>query len=189
MLSRRSFLVSGVGALAAPSILLAQRTGVGEREIVPQLAANDKEDVWTLHFRFQDPKIVVEKVPARGTKIVWYMVYRVYNLDPKEQPVRFYPDIELVTLDRHTRHLDEVLPAVQDAITKREDPTGRFNIKNSVTIAAEDIPVSKKDAYPKAVTGVAIWTDVESFSLSGQVKSFSQPMAGHDRRFFRVVTP
>ena len=91
MLSRRSFLVSGVGALATPSLLLAQRTGANEREIVPQLAANDKEDVWTLHFRFQDPRIIVEKVPARGTKIIWYMVYRVYNLDPKEQPVTLLP--------------------------------------------------------------------------------------------------
>jgi len=161
MLSRRSFLVSGVGALATPSLLLAQRTGPNEREIVPQLAANDKEDVWTLHFRFQDPRIIVEKVPARGTKIIWYMVYRVYNLDPKEQPVRFYPDIELVTLDRHTRHPDEVLPSIEEIIRKREDTTGRFNIKNSVTIAAEDIPVSKKDAFPRAVTGVAIWTDVD----------------------------
>lgn len=161
MLSRRSFLVTGVGALASPSLLLAQRTGANEREIIPQLAANDKEDVWTLHFRFQDPRIIVEKVPARGTKIIWYMIYRVYNLDPKEQPVRFYPDIELVTLDRNTRHPDEVLPSIEEIIRKREDPTGRFNIKNSVTISAEDIPVSKKDAFPRAVTGVAIWTDVD----------------------------
>jgi hypothetical protein len=161
MLSRRTFLVSSVGALATPSLLLAQRTGFNEKEIVPQFAANDKEDVWTLHFRFQDPKIIVENVPARGTRVIWYMIYRVYNLDPKEQPVRFYPDIELVTLDRNTRHQDEVLPSVEKIIREKEDPSGRFNIKNSVTISAEDIPVSKKDAYPRAVTGVAIWTDVD----------------------------
>jgi len=161
MLSRRSFLVSSVGALATPSVLLAQRTGANEKEIVPQFAANDKEDVWTLHFRFQDPKIIVENVPARGTRVIWYMIYRVYNLDPKEQPVRFYPDIELVTLDRNTRHQDEVLPSIEKIIREREDPSGRFNIKNSVTISAEDIPVSKKDAFPRAVTGVAIWTDVD----------------------------
>jgi hypothetical protein len=161
MLSRRSFLMSGVGALAAPSLVLAQKTGFNERDIVPQLAANDKEDVWTLHFRFQDPRIIVEKVPARGTKIIWYMRYAVYNLDPRGEPVKFVPDIELVTLDRHTRHPDEVIPSVEEAIRKREDPTGRINIKNSVTISAEDIPVSKKDAYPRAVTGVAIWTDVD----------------------------
>jgi hypothetical protein len=161
MLSRRSFLVSGIGALASPSILLAQRTGFNEREIVPQMTANDKEDIWTLHFRFQDPRIIVEKVPARGTKICWYMIYRVYNLDPRKEPIRFVPDFELVTLDRHTRHPDEILPTVEEAIRKREDPTGRFKMKNSVTISEEEIPVSKEDAFPRAVTGVAIWTGVD----------------------------
>lgn len=161
MLSRRTFLASGLGALASPSVLLAQRTGSNEREIVPQLTANDKEDIWTLHFRFLDPRIIVEKVPARGTKICWYMIYRVYNLDPREEPITFVPDVELVTLDRHTRHPDEILPTVEEAVRKREDPTGRFKIKNSVTISAEAIPVSKKDAFPKAVTGMAIWTDVD----------------------------
>jgi hypothetical protein len=89
------------------------------------------------------------------------MIYRVYNLDPREEPVVFVPDIELVTLDRHTRHADEILPTVEEAIRKREDPTGRFSMKNSVTISAEAIPVSKKDAFPRAVTGVAIWTGVD----------------------------
>lgn len=161
MLSRRSFLISSAGALATPSLLLAQRTGFNEREIVPQLTANDTADIWTLHFRFQDPRIIVEKVPGRGTKICWYMIYRVYNLDPREEPVVFVPDIELVTLDRHTRHPDEIIPTVEEAIRKREDPTGRFNLKNSVTISADSIPVSKKDAFPRAVTGVAIWTNVD----------------------------
>ena len=161
MLTRRSFLVSSVGAMASPSLLLAQRTGFNEREIVPQLTANDTPDIWTLHFRFQDPRIIVEKVPARGTKICWYMIYRVYNLDPREEPIVFVPDIELVTLDRHTRHADEIIPTVEEAIRKREDPSGRFKMKNSVTISAEDIPVSKKDAFPRAVTGVAIWTNVD----------------------------
>src|SRR5215213_8478912 len=162
MLSRRSFLVSGLGTLAAPAVLLAQsRAGFNEREIVPQLTAIDKEDIWTLHFRFQDPQIIVEKVPARGTKIIWYMVYRVYNLDVRKEPVTFVPDIELVTLDRHTRHPDEILPSVEEAIRKREDPTGKFNIKNSVTITADQIPVSQPDSYPRAITGVAIWTGVD----------------------------
>ena len=162
MLSRRSFLVSSLGAVAAPNVLLAQsRTGFNEREVIPQLTANDREDIWTLHFRFQDPRIIVEKVPARGTKIVWYMIYRVYNLDPRKEPVTFVPDMELVTLDRHTRHPDEILPSVEEAIKKREDPTGKFNIKNSVTITADQIPVSNPDSYPRAVTGVAIWTGVD----------------------------
>jgi hypothetical protein len=163
MLSRRSFLLSGVGAFASAPVLFAQpgTSGGALREIVPQLATNDKEDVWTLHFKFQDPRIMVTNVPARGTKIVWYMLYQVYNLDPKGEPVKFVPDIELVTLDRNTRHADEVIPSVEEEIKRRYDPTGRFNIKNSVTISAEDIPVSKKDAYPRTVNGLAIWTGVD----------------------------
>ena len=56
-------------------------------------------------------------------------------------------------------------------IRKREDPTGRFNMKNSVTITAEDIPVSKKDAFPRAITGVAIWTDVDDPSTDAKDKT------------------
>ena len=48
-----------------------------------------------------------------------------------------------------------------EAINKIEDPTGYYNIKNSVTISANPIPVSKPEAAPKAVTGVAIWDDVD----------------------------
>ncbi len=160
MFSRRGFLLSSAGALVAPGLVLAQ-SGYNERDIAPQLTANDKEDVWTLHFRFQDPRIIVERVPGRGTKIVWYMIYRVYNLDPRNEPVKFVPDIELVTLDRHTRFPDEILPSVEETIKDKEDPTKRYKIKNSVTISAEDIPVSKKDAFPRAVSGVAIWTGID----------------------------
>jgi len=161
MFSRRTFMLSSLGALATPNLLLAQKAGFNEREIIPQMTANDREDIWTLHFRFQDPRIIVEKIPGRGTKIVWYMIYRVYNLDPRKEPITFVPDIELVTLDRHTRHADEILPSVEESIRKREDPTGRFGLKNSVTISANDIAVSKEDAFPRAVTGVAIWTGVD----------------------------
>src|SRR5262249_11217763 len=50
-------------------------------------------------------------------------------------------------------------PKVQDAINKIENPTRAdyLEAKNSVTIAATPIPPSKPDAYPVAVTGVAIW--------------------------------
>ncbi|WP_020474132.1 hypothetical protein [Zavarzinella formosa] len=158
-------------SLGFASASQAQRTGFNEREIEPQLTANDKEDVWNLHFRFQDPRIIVEKVPGRGTKIIWYMIYRVYNLDPRDEPHVLVPDIDLVTLDRHTRHTDEVLPSVEEAIRKREDPTGRFGIKNSVTISETAIPVSKKDQFPRSVTGVAIWTDVDPIGKDKNAKA------------------
>ena len=49
---------------------------------------------------------------------------------------------------------------MQDEIRKIEDPTGFYNVKNSVTIAAKPIPPSKPDANPIYVTGVAIFPDV-----------------------------
>ena len=33
------------------------------------------------------------------------------------------------------------------------------------------------------------WADLENFTLSGQVKTFDEPLSGYNRRFFRVVTP
>jgi hypothetical protein len=75
------------------------------------------------------------------------------------QPRTFIPDFELVTHDSHMTYPDQILPAAQEAIQKIEDPTGFYKIKNSVTIAAEPIPVSQPKAAPRAVTGVAIWVD------------------------------
>ena len=48
---------------------------------------------------------------------------------------------------------------MQDAIIAREDPSGVLDIKNSVTITKEAIPPSRPNALPRAITGVAIWTD------------------------------
>jgi hypothetical protein len=77
-----------------------------------------------------------------------------------KQPHYFVPDFELVTIDKGTVHHDQVMPGVQEEIIKLEDPTNYLNIKNSVTIYKEPIPVSKPDATPRPVTGVAIWDDV-----------------------------
>lgn len=129
-----------------------------EREIEPQLHAYDKPENYTLKFRFKDPRIITVDVPARGKKIVWYMWYQVIN--PTSEPRLFVPDFELKTHDYESVHQDEVMPFVQAAISKIENPTGKMPIMNSVTISKEPIPVSKPDAYPRAITGVAIWTDV-----------------------------
>src|SRR5262249_57949610 len=42
-----------------------------------------------------------------------------------------------------------------------EGRTDSLKIKTRVTTAAEPIPVSKPDAAPRTVTGVAIWDDVD----------------------------
>ena len=115
--------------------------------------------VWVLDFKFKDPRLIKVDVPGRGQKVCWYLWYQVIN--KTKEAHTFIPDFELVTHDQHTVHHDQVLPKVQDAIRKIEDPTGYLNIKNSVTISAEPIPPSRPNAKPKAVTGVAIWDDVD----------------------------
>lgn len=152
--------VAGALFILGPGSATAQtkKSGFNEREIEPTLHAFDKADNWTLHFRFKDPRIVTIDVPGRGKKIIWYMWYQVYNLT--KEPRYFLPDFELKTQDYETVHPDEIMPAVQIAIAKLEDPTGRISIKNSVSINKEPIPVTPEDAFPRVVTGVAIWTDI-----------------------------
>jgi hypothetical protein len=85
---------------------------------------------------------------------MWYQVIN-YTKDPQT----VIPDFELVTQDKDGTYHDQVLPSAQEAIRKVEDVTDLLKIKNSVTIAADPIPPSKKDGPARAVTGVAIWDD------------------------------
>jgi hypothetical protein len=127
-----------------------------EREVnVPPGA--DRSGVWTLDFRFKDPRLIKVNIPGRGNRICWYLWYQVIN--HTGEPRTFIPDFELVTLDTPGVYHDEVLPSVQDEIKLREDPKEYQDIKNSVTIYAKPVPPSKApdEAYPRAVTGVAIW--------------------------------
>jgi hypothetical protein len=130
-----------------------------EREVKSSASPDNdpKSDVWTMDFRFKDPRLIKVNVPGRGTKICWYLWYQVINRT--KEPRTIYPEFELVTLDFPGVYSDEPLPMVEEAIRKLEDPTGYQDIKNSVTITGRQIPVSlpPDKAYPKAVTGVAIW--------------------------------
>ena len=138
----------------------AQRPGSG-RDLRRKDGTAPQADskIWVLDFKFKDPRLIKVDVPGRGQKVCWYLWYQVIN--QTKEAHTFIPDFELVTHDKHTVHHDQVLPKVQDAIRQIEDPTGYLNIKNSVTIAAEPIPPSRDNATPKAVTGVAIWDDVD----------------------------
>jgi len=152
--------------LMLAAVGLAAAINPNERLVKPESNAQDADDihsptskVWVLDFKFKDPRLIKVDVPGRGQKVCWYLWYQVIN--NTSLPRTFIPDFELVTTDRHTVHHDQILPKVQDAIRQLEDPTDYLKIKNSVTIAAEPIPPSKKDAEPRAVTGVAIWDDVD----------------------------
>jgi hypothetical protein len=137
-----------------------------ERDVAPQPNAQDPDDIkrpdskiWVLDFRFKDPRLITVDVPGRGRKVCWYLWYQVVN--KTREPRNLVPDFELVTHDKNTVHHDQILPKVQEAIAKVEDPTGYLKIKNSVTIAGEPIPVSRPEAAERPVTGVAIWDDVD----------------------------
>jgi hypothetical protein len=148
--------------LAVPALGLAlsaarPQAGFNEREVKAQTSALDKADVWAMDFRFKDPRMIVVNYPGRGTRVFWYMWYQVVNRT--KEPHRIAPVFELVTHDHPAVYRDEVLPTVEEAIRKQEDTAGYQKIKNSVTISETPIPPSKpaEEAFPIAVTGVAIW--------------------------------
>jgi hypothetical protein len=129
-----------------------------EREVKAEASSVEKKtDVWTLDFRFKDPRLIKVNVPGRGTRICWYMWYQVINRTG--EPQLFVPKFELVTHDYPGVYEDEVLPSVEDAIKRIEDSTGYQDIQNSVTISNKPIAASKpaSEAFPRAVTGVALW--------------------------------
>lgn len=158
---RRGCLALFVVLTSGLSFVVAQTEGgFNEREVKNERIIGDQAGIWVLNFKFKDPRLITVDIPGRGRRLCWYLWYQVIN--NTGQPRSIIPDFELVVADKEkpaTYH-DQVLPKVQEAIQKIEDPTGRLNIKNSVTIAAEPIPASKQDAFPRAVTGVAIWDDV-----------------------------
>ena len=159
----RYALVIAGGLVPALSIGLAQTVGGGfnERDVKHQANVEDKDGIWVLDFRFKDPRLITVDIPGRGRRLCWYLWYQVIN--NTGQPRTFIPDFELVTgdTDKPASFHDQVLPKVQEAIRQIEDPTHHLDIKNSVTIASEPVPPSKADSFPRAVTGVAIWDDVD----------------------------
>ena len=192
MWRRRFGLVFLLALIPALSLALAQSVGpFNEREIKPGVAVQDTDQVWALSFRFKDPRLLTVSVKGRGKKVVWYMWYQVIN--NTKEPRLFMPHFELVTLDKHSLHKDQVLPEAEEAIKRVEDPTGYLDIKNSVSIGQQLIPVSKEDAAPRAITGVAIWDDI--FADQPDTKRFSIFVSGlsngwskDDRGVYRVKT-
>ncbi len=133
------------------------QTNPNEREVKSQTSKLDKVGVWSVDFRFKDPRIIVVKHPVRGERIYWYMWYQVINRSGKAQEIA--PYFELVTLDNPGIYRDEILVTAEEAIKKIEDPSNYQKIKNTVVISRTAIPMSKPidEAFPTAVTGVAIW--------------------------------
>ncbi|MDY3563531.1 hypothetical protein R5W23_005143, partial [Gemmata sp. JC673] len=188
-IDRRGFLGTVAASVLTGPFALAQ-TNLSEKKVVPLDLPLDNADVWTLHFRYKPLRIVqvngFDKNGRRAKQTVWYMWYQVYNL-PREgrpgEPVTFLPQFELVTKDLNTTHLDEPQPYIFEQIRKIEDtnvspekPEGELKFKNSITISKRPIPVSKPDATPRVVSGLAIWTDMAE--VAPKTNKFSVYIAG-----------
>src|SRR5262245_50332290 len=149
----------GLALLLAVGVLAPawSQVSYNEREVKSAPSSSEKADIWAMDFRFKDPRLIKVNYPGRGTRIFWYMWYQVINRT--DSPRLISPTFELVSHEPPGVYVDEVLPAVVDAIRKVEDPSGYQDIKNSVTISEKPIPVSKKadEAFPRPITGVAIW--------------------------------
>lgn len=154
----RCLALSALSLALLPALAPAQfPNGSNLRGVEPAPNVQDKADIWTMNLELKDPRMLVVDVPGRGKKVVWYMWYRLINRTDKEHTV--IPNFELVVPGKFSLN-DEVLPSVQEAIRKLEDPSDRYKVKNSVTISKTPIPPSLPNATPRAVTGVAIWADV-----------------------------
>jgi hypothetical protein len=166
----------GAGLLGACFAAVALGQGpTTEREVPSQSSPGDTGKVWTLDFRFKDPRIIKVHMPGKGTRIYYYLWYQVINRTGKPQP--FNPMFELVTVDYPGVHTDVINHTVQDEVSKIEDPTGYQEIRNSVEMGLQKIPVSKPpdEAFPRAVTGVAIWevTQADPAKRDPKVKDIS----------------
>ncbi len=156
ILRRSGFLALLFGALVLPDSLAQPPGSFNVHWVKQQSNVQDKGDIWVFDFGFKDPRLITVDIPGRGRKLCWYMWYQLVNNTGQTHTPTL--DFELVTLDKPGAYQDEVLPKVQEAIQKVEDPTGFLEIKNTVTIR-RPLSASKKDALPHTVTGVAIWDD------------------------------
>lgn len=182
-------LVLLLAVMPALSLALAQSVGAfNEREARPQVNTQDidvGDKLWVLTFRFKDPRLITVDIPGKGKKVVWYLWYQVIN--NTAEPRTIVPEFELVTLDKHTAHRDQIIPKAVEAIKKVEDPSGYLDIKNSVTIANQPIPVTKPNSAPRPVTGVALWDDI--FAQEPDTTRFSIFVAGLSNGFVEVDAP
>ena len=115
--------------------------------------------IWVLDFKFKDPRLIKVDVPGRGQKVCWYLWYQVINHTGSR--TRSSPTSSWSRTTGTPSTTIRCCPRCRTPSARSKTRRGYLHIKNSVTIAAEPIPPSRENANPKAVTGVAIWDDVD----------------------------
>lgn len=141
------------------ALSLAQPPSGAYRPVDPVVLPLDRSNTWTMHFAYVPPRIVTLETPDRGPRTVWYMAYQVWNTT--DTPHLLIPRFELVTKDGPlVSLLDDPQPTLAEAVRKLEDPTHSLNMQTSVSISKTPIPVTRADSIPRAVYGIAVWSDV-----------------------------
>jgi hypothetical protein len=145
-----------------------------EKEEAKQPKEGKAKSVWNLDFRYKNLRLVTvdSQRQGQGRKTVWYCWYEVSN--PTDETHTFIPDFEL-EVGGQVYH-DTVLPRVQEALRRIEDPAQFFDMNNSVTIRNKPIPPSKQAAgQNKSRVGVALWegTDPDAKSMTLFVSGLS----------------
>jgi hypothetical protein len=193
-IDRRGFLGAAVVTAVGGPVLFAQVSP--ERRVEPLDLPLDKPGVWTLHFRYKAPRIVTvdgfDKDGKPAKQSVWYMWFQVYNR--YSEPVTCLPRFELVTKDLNTTHLDEPQPYIFEQLRRLEDttiskefPAGALDLKTTIEISKRPIPVSRPDAIPRTVSGLAIWPDMHE--RAPQTNRFSVYVAGLSNGLATEQTP
>lgn len=142
-----------------------------------------RRPIWNLEFAFKPLRMLEVDIPQptgkMQRKLIWYLVYRVKNSGSSLSPLaeggnavhgphttqvvnfatrRFFPRFVLRSQDYDKEYLDQVIPAAQAAIQKREKPGVKIN--NSVEMTGIKIQLSE-DRVERSAWGVAMWENVD----------------------------
>lgn len=201
-----SWSVVVLAAIAAP--VWAAPPGV-ETVIRPEISGEERvrqPDIWALEVNFKSMRMILVDVPDPKTgntkkELIWYLPYRIVNREVKGEPAptgpngkrpKFIPEFELITNDNDGQHIyfDEVIPAAQAEINRREGRSANNKYKNSVEIVGEIPELTPADSkLDKSIYGVAMWrgvdpkTDFFKVFMSGFSNGFVKTPDGRiDRR-------
>ncbi len=147
-----------------------------ETHVRPQINGDERTrqpDLWAVDVYYKSMRMIWVDVPDKKTgkvkrELIWYLPYRIVNREVAGLPAakgpdggrpKLLPEFELVTNDNDGLRVyyDEVIPAAQEAINRRE---GR-KYKNSVEIVGSIPEVTAADSkLENTIYGVAMWRGV-----------------------------
>ena len=165
-------VTAGPAAAAPPGV---------ETHVRPLISGEERSrqpDIWACDVYFKSVRMMWVDVPDPKTgdtkkELIWYLPYRIVNrkIEGSPEPVgpdgkrpKFVPEFELVTNDNNGQqvYFDEVIPAAQAAINRRERRTGSNRYKNTVEIVGAIPELTDADAkLEKSIYGVATWRGVD----------------------------